>query len=211
MEKTETKIPIFRNAFKKIYKVFFFLTVYKFLKLWWKILKKIELQNHPKMLFFLPKKVFIQLCSTKPFTTQDAVVPVRNSYTSFVNRIFLHNMPDKEDNWINLLCHVLARRTQTCANLDKGAGHNCTILPSMQNRTKVFHKSCAYHWGYQELNNNNQSANILWHKPMAKNLTLTMITRYKWRWNKVWTLQEYEMQGGEGECLMGKWISQIGF
>ena len=54
----------------------------------------------PKLLkdaFHFAQKVFIQLCSAKPSTTQD-VVPVWNSYTSFVNHILLHNKLDKEDN-----------------------------------------------------------------------------------------------------------------
>lgn len=103
-----------------------------------KNVEKTELQNRPKMRFFLPKKVFIQLCSTKPSTTQDVVVLVHNSYTSFVNHILLHNTLDKEDNRIILSCHVLAHRIQTCANLNKAAGHKCTIFTIYAEQNKGF-------------------------------------------------------------------------
>jgi hypothetical protein len=55
--------------------------------------------------------------------------------------------------------------------------HYTTVqcLPSTQNTTKIFHTQSAYHCCYQETNSSNQTADIPWHKPKAKNFALKKI------------------------------------
>jgi hypothetical protein len=137
-KKSETKKLIFRNAFEKIYKISLFLKLYVSCSYCDEKCWKNETSKPLKDAFlFAQKKSFYTIMFNKAFHDPRCGAGMELLHF-FVNHMLLHNMLDKEDNWINLPCHVSAHRIQTCANLDKGAGHNCTIFTIYGEQNKGF-------------------------------------------------------------------------